>query len=357
MITYPMPRFEQQKIEVLQRYKILDGSKEYDTSHIPRTVSLVFDMPMVIVALNERYRKWFKSSCNMTDEQHDILQGFCAHAQLSDAAFCVEDARDEEYFAREEAVQGDPNVVFFAGAPLRNPDGIRFGTLCLIDQRPRTLDAMQMNILNSFAAMLSQDICLRSAGRYALADLIETEKDKSDLYGLAMTDSLTGALNRRAFFRFSEREMSRTRRYNLDMCVMMLDIDFFKKVNDVHGHNAGDMVLSKFVKTLIDTVRDEDLVGRLGGEEFAIVIPETSKERAGALADRIRNNVKAMRFNGDGGNFSISVSIGISEPAINETDIDPSLERADKALYEAKRAGRDRVVLADTPRRLIALEA
>ncbi|MEM6649316.1 MAG: hypothetical protein AAF603_03605 [Pseudomonadota bacterium] len=96
MITYPLPRFEQQKSEVLQRYQILNGSNDFDTNHTARTASLVLGVPMVMAALNERYRAWFQSSEGIAPHVMERLQSFCAHAQLSDASFMVEDTRKEE---------------------------------------------------------------------------------------------------------------------------------------------------------------------------------------------------------------------------------------------------------------------
>lgn len=349
LITYPLPRFDQQKSEVMQRYQILNGSDAFDTNHTARTAALVFGAPIVVAALNERYRDWFRSAHGVDDKDYDRLQDFCALANLSEDAFVVQDARAEDYFARDPAVLGSPNVAFFAGAPLRDPDGKRFGTLCVIDNTPRAMTESQLSVLRSFAGQLSGEICLRSAGRYALRDLIEVEEDKCALYDLAMTDPLTRALNRRAFFNFTEREVRRAHRHKLPLSTLMIDIDHFKKVNDVHGHAAGDEVLKTMVAEVTGAIRDEDLVGRLGGEEFAIVLPETPAQSAKILADRLRNVVKSQKFYGDGGAFSISISVGITELVSNDLEIDGALERADKALYEAKRNGRDRVEIADAP--------
>lgn len=346
MITYPLPRFDQLKSEVLQRYRILDGSSCYDTNHLAHTVALVFGAPIVIAALNERYRAWFRSTHGVDDAHYDRLQTFCALANLADSAFCVEDVRNEPFFGQDPAVLEDPGIVAFAGAPLRNPDGQRFGTLCLLDTAPRTIDEPMLKTLQSFADLLSSDICVRSAGRYAIRDLIEAEEDKCSLYNLAMTDPLTGALNRRAFYHFTEREVRRSARHKLNMTAIMIDIDHFKKVNDVHGHAAGDEVLRTMIRTVIRNVRDEDFVGRLGGEEFALVLPETTPAQAEILCNRLREVIKLLDFDGEGGQFRISVSIGISEPHPGDQDINPALERADRALYVAKRSGRDQVRIA-----------
>ena len=343
MLTYPPPRFEQQKSEVLQRYRILKSEDVHDASHIARTASLALSAPIVIAALNERYRPWYRAAHGVSGSDFDSLQEFCAYANLSDDAFAVADARLEPYFAREPAVIGAPNVVFFAGAPLSDPDGKRFGTLCLIDNKPRILSPPEIELLKSMAHIVSQDICVHSAGRYAVQDLINAEEERCALYDLAVTDPLTKALNRRAFFRFAEREVQRAHRHQHPLSVLMFDIDHFKKVNDVHGHAAGDDVIVRLSRLVTECVREADLLGRLGGEEFGLILPETGIDAAVSLANRLREAVKDLRFRSSEGTFNVTISLGVSQPENAEIDILPALERADKALYRAKRFGRDRV--------------
>lgn len=343
MIIYPQQKFDALKSEVMQRYRILDGSQAYDTNHLARSVALAFRMPIVIASLNERYRSWFGSSHGVTENSEHAIQNLCSLANLSDKSFQVEDMAGDEYFAGEECVHGEIGARFFAGVPLTDPNGKRFGTLCLIDRTPREFTEEQLRLLDSFGTLLSNDICVRSAGRYAVRDLISAEEDKCSLYDLAVTDSLTGALNRRAFFHFTEREVARARRHKLPLTTVIFDIDHFKKVNDVHGHPAGDDVISSLAKTMNREIRDEDYLGRLGGEEFGLVLPETPPAQAAHLANRLRHKVKSLTFVGEGGAFAITASFGISVVLPEDKDINPSLERADRALYQAKRNGRDRV--------------
>ena len=342
MLTYPPPRFEQQKSEVLQRYRILKSEDVHDAGHIARAAALALDAPIVIAALNERYRHWYRAAHGVSDPDFRTLQDFCAHANLSDDAFVVSDARKEPYFAREPAVTQSPNVVFYAGAPIQDADGKRFGTLCVIGDEPGEYNSGQLDLLKSMAHIVSQDICVHSAGRYAVQDLINAEEERCALYDLAVTDPLTKALNRRAFFRFAEREVQRAVRHSHPLSVLMFDIDHFKKVNDIHGHAAGDEVIVALSRLVTGCVREADLLGRLGGEEFGLILPETPIEAAVTLANRLREGVKALRFSSSEGKFGVTISLGISQPETLETDIVPALDRADKALYRAKRLGRDR---------------
>lgn len=345
-MMYPPPRFEFQKNEVLQRYRILNGTEVHFADQIARTAAEVFRVPMVVTTLNERYRNWYRSACGVQGPFMERLHNFCAQANLSDMAFAISDVRTDAYFAEDPAVQQAPNVVFFAGAPLRDPDGKRFGSLCLLDSMPHDFGDDLLRLLESFAGIVSQDICVRSAARYAVRDLIEAEHDKCGLFDMAMTDPLTKVLNRRAFYRFAEREVLRASRHGKPVSVLLFDIDHFKQVNDVHGHGVGDEVLTRLAECVTRSVRDEDLVGRLGGEEFAILLPETVPQRAVVLANRIRESVSTLRFSGKQAAFGVTISIGISEPGFADLDIVPALERADNALYKAKQAGRNRVEVA-----------
>ncbi len=347
-ICYPPPRFEQQKKEVLQRYQILNGSGIYYADQIAQTAAAVFNVPIAIAALNTRYRHWYHSSQGVEPEAFDRLQMYCAPAILAQESFVLPDMRDDAYFANNPIVTGQPHAAFMAGAPLRDPHGKRFGTLCLIDREPRSFSDDQLRVLESFAQLISDDICIRSAGRYAVQDLIELEKTRCDLFDLAMTDPLTRALNRRAFFRFAEREIHRANRHGTPLSALMLDVDHFKQVNDVHGHAAGDEVLRRLIAMTMDSVRDEDLIGRLGGEEFAILLPETRPADAAKLAERLRKEASELLFRGEAGSFRVTISIGISEPDSTDTTIAPTLDRADVALYNAKRNGRNRVEI-NTP--------
>ncbi len=162
---------------------------------------------------------------------------------------------------------------------------------------------------------------------------------------LANIDALTGALSRRKFLNLAEQELVRATRYQLPLMVLMMDLDNFKRVNDEHGHAAGDRVLQAFVRTVSDVLRESDLIGRLGGEEFAVLLPNTPSEGGTALAQRIVESVRASPVEVAALRITYTVSIGGG--CLNgETSFAALLSRADAALYQAKLAGRDRLELA-----------
>jgi diguanylate cyclase (GGDEF)-like protein len=164
-----------------------------------------------------------------------------------------------------------------------------------------------------------------------------------ELQQQASTDVLTGLANRRAFFNEGPRILERARRYRHDCALLMIDIDHFKAVNDRYGHHAGDRVLRAMADRLREVLRQADLVARLGGEEFAALLPETDASAALQAAERVREICAGLGPQLEGfGEMGVSVSIGLAQWRAGET-LDHLLERADAALYRAKRAGRNRV--------------
>src|SRR5919112_2537842 len=163
---------------------------------------------------------------------------------------------------------------------------------------------------------------------------------------MSMTDALTGLLNRYGLQRALQRELSDARRYARALSCLLLDIDFFKSVNDTHGHAAGDAALMQAARVLTESVRGSDVVCRYGGEEFLVLAPETDARGAHSLAEKIRLAVSSRLF-GDGGRaFALTLSAGVAELRPGESGND-MIARADLALYQAKQRGRDRVEAAE----------
>lgn len=169
----------------------------------------------------------------------------------------------------------------------------------------------------------------------------------AELERLAMTDELTGVPNRRHFLAQLESERQRALRYQRPACLAMLDLDHFKQVNDRHGHPAGDEVLKHFAGLLRSHMRCEDVVGRLGGEEFALLMPETAPSGAQALLERIRDALAQARLDSIAPDFAYTFSAGVAEFPLTEPQAACNrwIHEADQALYRAKTSGRNRTVL------------
>ena len=166
---------------------------------------------------------------------------------------------------------------------------------------------------------------------------------------LATTDSLTGVNNRRSFYESSSPMIRYSRRENKKLAVLMIDIDKFKMINDVYGHSTGDEVIKAMAKRAESTLRKSDIFGRLGGEEFAAVLPNTSERGALKAAENIRFEIENLEIrNLKKEIIKFTVSIGVTMLHSDDPDLDTLLHRADLALYEAKRAGRNRVCLSKT---------
>ena len=190
------------------------------------------------------------------------------------------------------------------------------------------------------SALLLRDVTLRERIRRDL------ERANADLDRLARTDPLTGLANRRHFMESLEREADRCQRYLRPMSIVLLDLDHFKSVNDTHGHAAGDDVLRETAVVLRSVCRDVDLAARLGGEELALLLPETEASGAGVVAERVRERIATAPHRSPAGQtFQVTASLGVAT-ALSSWDGEALLQAADEALYRAKAEGRDRVVVA-----------
>lgn len=184
----------------------------------------------------------------------------------------------------------------------------------------------------------------------AMAKQVSVALDKArlikDLENLATTDGLTRLYNRRTFLQRAESEFERTRRYQRPLSVLMMDVDHFKEVNDSHGHEVGDRVLRVLADECRRTLRQQDVLGRYGGEEFVAFLPETSAAVALEVAERLRKSVESLRVPAERNSVRMTLSIGVATVGEKDRDISALIIAADQALYEAKQRGRNRTVVA-----------
>jgi diguanylate cyclase (GGDEF)-like protein len=175
----------------------------------------------------------------------------------------------------------------------------------------------------------------------AVADQAAVAINKAQLWDMAVTDSLTGLYVRRYFLVKLQEELHRAERYKNMLSVVMADLDRFKNINDTYGHDAGDRALKAIGQFLQQNVRDVDVVARYGGEEFVVMIPEATHDAATILAERLRKQMSNLKIKDLP---PISISLGIATFPSDGSDIDDLINKADAAMYAAKRAGRNRVV-------------
>jgi len=171
-------------------------------------------------------------------------------------------------------------------------------------------------------------------------------KKGNELQQISITDTLTGVLNRRGFLAYSEKALLNVQGMDIPMSILMLDIDFFKKVNDSYGHSIGDTVLKHFTDTCQQELRSQDIFGRLGGEEFAALLVGSKGDTTKAIVERICHRVSNSICRVDGSDIRITTSIGVTCFQVDDADIEAALKRADDALYKAKANGRNCAVMA-----------
>ena len=230
-----------------------------------------------------------------------------------------------------------------------------FAALALARSVTNPVDVLQRGVKQLAAGQLSHRIDSRRHDELGeLAAAFNTmasalEKTQTELTELATLDGLTGLYNHRTFYVLLRGELARAQRFNRPVSLLLLDIDHFKSVNDTYGHQAGDAVLKELGALLGREAREIDRICRYGGEEIAIILPETDNDAAAGLAERLRASVKAHTFlAGNGASLHLTVSIGVASWPLHASNAQDLVAEADTAMYAAKQAGRNRVVRYET---------
>jgi len=177
-------------------------------------------------------------------------------------------------------------------------------------------------------------------------DITDKKQLEGELTRLATTDVLTQSSNRRHFFECAQREFELARKFGHPLAFLLLDIDDFKQINDKHGHQMGDQVLQAVAQCGGGALRRGDLFGRIGGEEFAAVLPGCAPELAQQIAERLQREVQRLSFTSEGTQFGVTVSQGLTSLTAEDSSLDALFGRADAAMYQAKRQGKNQIVLA-----------
>jgi diguanylate cyclase (GGDEF)-like protein len=206
---------------------------------------------------------------------------------------------------------------------------------------PDVLVFLVNNTITELAEFVAAASRRAEVDRRRLEELVNLRTRELEL--LATTDELTGTLSRRRILEVAAEECQRTERYPGMPCFAMFDVDHFKSINDRFGHSAGDAALRLVVTTAKGQLRQQDRIGRYGGEEFLIVFPETSVDGATRVTERVRQSVDALDLHADGTRLRLTISAGVADVSRGER-VDDVLKRVDAAMYQAKAAGRNRVV-------------
>jgi diguanylate cyclase (GGDEF)-like protein len=190
------------------------------------------------------------------------------------------------------------------------------------------------------------DLPIMSIFAKQISSSLERARLFQEVQSLALTDALTGLQNRRSLFELGRLEFARSIRMNRPFSCMMLDVDHFKRINDNHGHAIGDEVLQEFAQRSKNSVREVDIIGRYGGEELVIILPETDLKTAKLVAERLRSSIEKTPVSVSTGELSMTISVGVATKDENTCDLETLIARADQAMYIAKYKGRNQVAVS-----------
>jgi diguanylate cyclase (GGDEF)-like protein len=320
MIPPAIPMNEASRLDTLRALKILDTSPEERFDRLTRLAKRLFGVPIALISLVDADRQWFKSCQGLDASETSRDVSFCGHAILGEDVLMVPDALQDERFHDNPLVTGDPRIRFYAGCPLRVPNGSKLGTLCLIDVEPRSLDAGDLELLRDLTRMAEQEIAALQ---------------------LATMDELTMLSNRRGFIALGQHAINLcVRRLERPASLLYFDLDGFKAINDRFGHAEGDRALVAFASLLMKTFRDTDVVGRLGGDEFVALMTDCNENESEIALRRLRQAVDEHNQASQRG-YDIRFSVGeVDYQPLRHGSIEAMVLDADALMYQHKREKR-----------------
>ena len=336
-----IPANEGERIQELHNLNILDTPIQETFERITRLTKRVFQVPIVAFSLVDSERQWFKSIQGLEVCETSREVSFCGHTINQDDIFLIHDALRDERFVDNPLVSEEPKIRFYAGTPIRSANGLKIGTLCIIDTCPREFTEEDALLLKDLAALIEAEV-LSSKLNVNQLNLIEELKNVKTL---SLTDGLTRLWNRPAIENLLQNQIDMATASKKGFGIAMMDIDNFKKVNDTYGHCAGDEVLRIVAKRFLTGYRETDSVGRWGGEEFLAILDFGDQSRMLSIVDRARLAIAAEPIVFQGQELSVTVTIGATYfDGNNACDMLALVSRADKALYQGKLAGKNIVI-------------
>jgi diguanylate cyclase (GGDEF)-like protein len=316
------PENEDTRVATLRSLDILDTEPEERFDRLTRIAKRLFRVPIALVSFVDMNRQWFKScqGIEVTEMSRDI--SFCGHAILGDDIFIISDATLDDRFYDNPLVINEPRIRFYAGVPLVVSNGVKVGTLCLIDREPRMFTE-------------EDQVLLRDLGQMAAQELASVQ--------LATIDELTQISNRRGFSALALHALNLCKRMNKPASLFFFDLDFFKEINDRFGHAEGDMALINFSKILKEAFRESDIVGRLGGDEFVALLTNANQSETSLILHRVEQLLEAFNYQNSSRDYDIVYSVGVvAFDPIKHQSIYDLLADGDLLMYEQKRSKRTR---------------
>ena len=316
----PLPDNEESRLNTLHSLNILDTDMEERFDRVTRMAKRMFQVPIALVSLVDANRQWFKSCIGLDTRETPRDISFCGHTILGNQTFQIPDAAQDPRFADNPLVTGPPNIRFYAGHPLSAPNGDKLGTLCIIDSKPKQLDDEDLRALQDLAAMVEQELIALQ---------------------IATMDALTNISNRRGFIQLGQQSLGLCARQDIPACLIYIDLDNFKPINDSYGHKEGDRALVIFAEVLQHTFRDCDVFARLGGDEFAVLLTNANADVATAVLTRMEQDlVEACKEHHL--EYYIVFTYGVTEyDSLEHDNIEALIHSADEAMYRNKKNNRE----------------
>ncbi len=311
-----IPHEEESRLKKLVSLNILDTPPEERFDRLTRMAKRMFSVPIALVSLVDENRQWFKSCVGLSVSETPRDISFCGHAILGNDIFVIPDATKDERFSDNPLVLNEPNIRFYAGCPLRSLNGSKLGTLCIIDQKPRSLGEDDLKTLHDLASMVERELAA-----------VE----------LATQDELTNIMNRRGFMLIGQNSLNFCEREGISAALVFFDLNDFKPINDKFGHAEGDRALIAFADQMKDAFRNSDIFGRIGGDEFVVLLTNTSKVFAETIVERFRQSLaKCTQDAGLGYDITFSYGAVEFDPDKHPT-IEALLAKGDSLMYEGKK--------------------
>jgi diguanylate cyclase (GGDEF)-like protein len=341
MLAAPIPANESARLESLRHMLLSSSPNEASLDRVTRAARRIFGTPITLISLVDHDRLWFKSCIGLTVRETPRGISFCGHAILEDEPLIVEDTLCDPRFADNPLVTADPKIRFYAGRALRNSENFPIGALCIMDREPRRLTQEERRILDDLgqwaeAIFASTEL---SAGQRALSAELDEAKRES------MVDPQLQIWNRWAIVDILDREAKRTLRHRDPLSVLMVDVDHLGSIDNRYGQSTADALLKEVARAMHGALRPYDAMGRYSAEEFLVVLPDTDRNAAAVVAERLRQKVEACTLAVESDLVSCTVSAGVAsiEQNAGSSPVDTLVASAEDALRLAKRRGCNRV--------------
>jgi diguanylate cyclase (GGDEF)-like protein len=331
------PDNEVERLSALRELNVLDTPINSAFERVTRLTKKMFEVPMVAISLVDGDRQWFKSEqgLNVCETNRNI--SFCGHAILQDQIFLIPDALKDERFHDNPLVTGGPKIRFYAGYPIRSPDGYKIGSFCIMDTNPRDISIEDLDPLKDMAALVEQQLSSHAQKKYQSKIMQELDQAKRE----KMIDSLTRVWNREGI-EINFREQTDVAKKNKEyLALTIIDIDDFKHINDTYGHNAGDQVLREITKRILTSLKEQDILGRWGGEEFLgiIALKCENPDRCLEVFENVRQNISCEPVEFESKEIPVTASFGITYTKNLDEELTQIVAKA------AKRSGKNKCVV------------